>query len=449
MHTFRKFAPAAAAMATALLMTACAASKSSNPLSPEVAGPIPGINISAPRVMVPSVGAKIAVDGQPVTLTVGNASTNGVRPLSYAFQVATDVNFSSLVFTRDSIAPGDSGQTSLRLPDPLATGRTYYWRAMAQDGANTGPFSPAANFDVFTPIVINAPVLVAPVSVTADSLHPKFVFNNAVRTGPAGAITYVIEIADNDAFANKFAIWTIAEQAGQTSLTAPQDLPASKQFFWHVKATDPTTSGPFSPTASFQTPAPVVIAPPAGSAPSVPSGPAPNDSIDMRQASIWNSPTDLANWAVTTKITSVVFTPSAFLVDFDRRTGSGRWPDVGFGDGNLEYTLGMCLSSNGHWDCSAVVQFWFGRDLGASAAPSEIATAWFYDGRWGPLTGRQPADGETVGIFVCAGNCRNNTAGDGSIVHERSNVQFVTWSNHGGGSFSFSAGSRMSGAFGF
>ena len=366
-----------------------------------------------------------------------------MRPLSLLVEVATDADFTNKVFSRDGIAPSDGGKTAVKLPDPLATGRAYYWRGRAQDGANTGAYSAAANFNVFTPIVIDVPVLVSPINnvKTADA-HPTFVFNDAPHSGPVGPINYVIELSDSDSFANKIAIWTIAEQPNQTSLAAPALLADTKQYFWHVRAYDPTTVGNWSATQAFQTPTPVVIAPP----PPPPSGgggggPAPNDSIDMRQAGIYDSPQDLANWAVTAKITSVVFTGDAFLVDFDRRLGGGRWPDVPFGDGgSLEYTLGMCLNVNGQWACSAVVQFWNGRDLHASAPPSQIASAWFYDSRWGPLTGRQPADGETVGIFVCAGDCRNKLVGDGSIVHERSNVQFVTWSNGGGPSYTFSTG---------
>jgi hypothetical protein len=439
----RKFAFTGVVFA-ALAMGACTTSKSLDPLSPTVAGPIPGVTISAPGVMQPASGTKIAVDQQPLSLVVVNAATSGVRPLTYLFEIAADASFVNVVFTRDGISPG-SGQTSLKLPDSLAPARTYFWHARAQDGANTGPFSSTASFDVFTPIVISAPVATAPIgNVRIDSLHPRFSWSNAPRSGPVGAVTYIIEVSDTDSFASKVAIWTTGEQPGQTSFDAPADLPANKQLFWHVRAADPTTLGPFSANQAFQTPA-VAVAPTPTPVPTPggPSGPAPGDSLDMTQASIWNSPRDLGFWAVTAKITSVVFTSGAFLVDFDKRLGPGRWPDVPFGDGNLEYTLGMCLSSGAHWDCSAVVQFWYGRDLSASAPPSQIASAWFYDGRWGALAGRQPADGETVGIFVCAGNCRNNTIGDASYVHERSNVQFVKWSNGGGTGYTFSTGPRV------
>src|SRR6266852_7708120 len=80
-------------ISAALTMAACAASKSVDPLSPTVAGPIPGVNITPPGVMQPSSGTKIAVDQQPLVLVVVNAATSGVRPLTYLFEVAADASF--------------------------------------------------------------------------------------------------------------------------------------------------------------------------------------------------------------------------------------------------------------------------------------------------------------------------------------------------------------------
>src|SRR5437763_15227881 len=113
------------ALVALVALISCESSKSSNPLSPSVAGPIPGVNISAPKMLEPVPGQRIAVDRQPVTLLIENSSTTGVRPLSYAFEIATDAAFNSKIFARDGIAPGDGGRTSLRLPDALQTGRTY------------------------------------------------------------------------------------------------------------------------------------------------------------------------------------------------------------------------------------------------------------------------------------------------------------------------------------
>src|SRR3954452_24126960 len=97
----------------AFVLAGCEASKSTNPLSPSVAGPIPGINISAPTLVQPAAGSNIAVDQQPVTLMIENASSNGARPLSYAIEIATDAEFTNKVFSRDGIAAGEN-RTSLR-----------------------------------------------------------------------------------------------------------------------------------------------------------------------------------------------------------------------------------------------------------------------------------------------------------------------------------------------
>ena len=156
---FQRVATYFVALAAVVVSAACSSSKSSNPLSPSVAGPIPGVSISAPQTVDPASGARIPADKQPLTLVVGNASTSGVRPLSYVLEVASDADFNNKVFSRDGITPGSDGRTSVKLGDPLTSGqtyagKTYYWRARAEDGANTGTFSGPSSFNVFTPIVI-------------------------------------------------------------------------------------------------------------------------------------------------------------------------------------------------------------------------------------------------------------------------------------------------------
>jgi hypothetical protein len=262
-------------LAPVLFAGAGCTSKSANPLSPEVAGPIPGVNITPPTPVEPK-GTKVPVDKQPVTLVVQNAATNGPRPLSYVFEVATDAGFANKVLERTGIAPGE-GRTTMRLPDPLATGRSYYWRARAEDGANTGPFSAPASFDVFTPIVIESPQLVSPAHNTrVTSLRPTVTFNNAPRSGPVGPISYQIEIADTDTFANKLADWTIAEPPGnQTSAQLPQDGQYGQYVFWHVRALDPTTTGPWSNIQAFWMPEAPPPPPPPPPGPTPGPGPGP------------------------------------------------------------------------------------------------------------------------------------------------------------------------------
>jgi hypothetical protein len=199
-----------------------------------------------------------------VTLLAENAGTTGVRPLTYRFEVAVDASFNSVVFHRENIAPGDNGRTSLRLPDPLAPEHSYFWRVRAEDGANTGPYSTAASFDVFTPIVIEAPDMVSPaVNEVATPLRPTFVVNDARRSGPVGAISYLFELSDSASFANK-VFQNVPEQPNQTSIAMPYDLAYSTVYYWHVRAFDARTLGPWSPTRAFQTVAQPVAPPPSG-----------------------------------------------------------------------------------------------------------------------------------------------------------------------------------------
>jgi hypothetical protein len=254
-----------AVLPLALLVTACEASKSSTPLSPSVAAPIPGVDISAPKILEPANGTSIPDDKQPVTLLIENAWSTGVRPLSLLVEVATDAAFSNTVFSRDGLTPGDGGRTTVRLPDPLASGRSYYWRSRAADGANSGPYSDAANFAVYTPVVIAAPIPLSPINgVTTATVRPRAVWVNAQRTGPAGKIAYLVEVSDTDSFANTLA-WDVDEiGGGQTTFDAPGDLPPNRVWYWHVRAYDPGNNGPWSNTQVFKTPAPAVVPPPPG-----------------------------------------------------------------------------------------------------------------------------------------------------------------------------------------
>ena len=252
-----------AVVLSAAVLSACAGfDKSENVLSPTVAGPIPGVTIGIPIPVDPKDGRYIEVASQPVTLTLQNAPTNGERPLNYSFEVATDTTFTNPIFVRENIQPGADGRTTLRLSDALGTGRTYFWRGRAQDGANTGPYSGIAHFAIYTPISVGRPVPLSPANnMLLDSLLTTFNIANVSRSGPVGAMSYILEIADNESFGNRFAVWTFGEQPGQTRFTTPSPLPAGRQIFWRTRAYDTFgAGGDWSATAIFRTPA--VQAPP-------------------------------------------------------------------------------------------------------------------------------------------------------------------------------------------
>jgi hypothetical protein len=250
-----RIVPASIGLLAAVALPACNISKSSNPLSPSIAGPIPGVVITQPIPLEPPANAKFPADRQPLTLVIENATTNGVRPLSYVFEVAIDADFNNKVFVREGITPGD-GRTSVQLPDRLASDRTYYWRARALDGANSGDFSQGVHFNVFTPIVIGEPVLRSPgPNSVLTTMRPTFDIGNAPRSGPVGAIRYQLELSDTITFAKKIAVWTFNEETdGDTDFLAPHDLNPDAIYYWRVRAADPTTTGPFSGIWAFVTP---------------------------------------------------------------------------------------------------------------------------------------------------------------------------------------------------
>jgi hypothetical protein len=380
-----------------------------------------GVSLTAPKPTSPNDGQAFKYAEQPLTLVVKNAAATGSAP-TYTFQVATDAAFTSPVVSQEGVAQGGAnGSTSLVLPK-LAGAKTYFWRARATSSGTVGLFATARTFSVGPEVVLQAPVLASPGSGASVSGTVSFTVNNVQRSGPVTAITYRFDLTDSSSFSHILASTLVAEQPGTTSVAPNVNLGAGT-YYWRVQAFDNASavSSPLSTVSSFN-----------------------YQPFSLSQAKMVSSPQDFANWAETAKVTSVTFFPDSFWVDFDRRDGPDRWIDTPFGDGSLEYTLGMCVNISGQWNCSAVVQFWYGRDLGASGIPGNVSFEWFYDpARWGPMAGYQPQEGEIVGLFACAGNCRNNDAGDRSYIKERTNVAFVPWSNSGNGSYTFSHGTRV------
>jgi hypothetical protein len=264
-NTKRQAIALGAWVCTAVLAAGCATSKSSDPLSPSVAGPLPGVDIVAPKVLEPGNGMQIPIDKQPVTLLIENGSSSGKRPLTYDFEVATDAGFGNKVFARGGVAAGEAGRTSLQLPDALASGRTYFWRTRAEDGANASNYSDIASFNVFTPVALDAPVNVAPgQNSSITSTRTQFVINNSARTGPVGGVAYTLEIATNFQFTANVAVWSFPEQPGQSRLDVPVELQYSTVYYWHVRAYDQTMISEWSTPFAFATPAAPVVAPPPG-----------------------------------------------------------------------------------------------------------------------------------------------------------------------------------------
>ncbi len=171
-----------------------------------------------------------------------------------------------------------------------------------------------------------------------------------------------------------------------------------------------------------------------------------DDHVDLSKAGVHNSPADAVKWPVTTALTALDITASGVRVQFAKKDGPDRWPDVtppGW-SGPLQYTLWLALQVGGKWHTAGLIEFWHGLDTGGGdiTRDDQIAKNWTYD--CGPMA-YQPAVGEQVGFFVTAGDARKK---DVAAHHERSNVVVIPFPASTPASFTFAAPSGQGGDIG-
>ena len=160
--------------------------------------------------------------------------------------------------------------------------------------------------------------------------------------------------------------------------------------------------------------------------------------IPIAQAKFVGPGGDLATFSQTTSVTQVAVGLNGTNISFDKKDGPNRWPDnitPGW-SGSLQYSIGLCENLNG-WTCSAPIEVWYGRqdatgpiqnqDLTCAAGHGQIQCNFYYDNRWQPLNGHAPSPGEQLGVFVVAGDARNNY----NPVKERSNLVLFNLPNPG------------------
>jgi len=234
----------------------CEIQKSANPLSPNIAGPLPNVTITAPRPLEPPNGAEILTTS-PVRLVFENASSNSPRPFWQLVEIAADASFSTVLYSSGRLDPDPSGRTTHVVAGKLADGVTYYWRARAEDGANASDPSTPAYFSVVEPVVIDPPIPVSPIGgQTASSDAPDFVVTNGRVSGPAGVVVYRFEVATDPAFAAPVATGSANRSAGPTTTHNLGKLAAGQLFYWRAWGTNGKVTSDYSAVQSFRTPTP-------------------------------------------------------------------------------------------------------------------------------------------------------------------------------------------------
>ncbi len=246
-------------------LIACEQEKSSNPLSPEVAGPMAGVSISTPATLAPGTGAQIQDANQPVSLVVGNPSTNSPRPVTIDAQIAVDSGFTNVVFSQNKVTPGprwpnhdSSRRRNCRTAAPTIGGRK------PADGANDSGWSGPAFFQVLQPIVIGVPTLKAPVAnVRVANTTPDLDVVDGVSSGPHGPLHYQFQVAVDQAFATIFINDVVAEGSGDTHDTVTFLTAWDHVYYWRARIFDDNGhTGNWSNADTFVSPlAPATVAP--------------------------------------------------------------------------------------------------------------------------------------------------------------------------------------------
>jgi hypothetical protein len=253
------------ATAAVALFGGCQVEKSANPLSPAIAGPVEGVVISHPNLLEPGQDWELKTRDQPLQLLIQNADTSGARPLKYRFEIATDAEFKNIVFTRIGVEPGADGLTRLQLPDRLAAG-SYWWRTRAEDGANTGPYSPVKSFQVLAQVILAPPTPTSPSNgSTISGLVPEFRMRAGDRSGVTSEIEYILQVGNDSTFTSMAAIFTQRESWPETTIAPNYSFLYSRTYYWRIRAwhtADGSDISNWSSVYTFRTPAPPVIEPP-------------------------------------------------------------------------------------------------------------------------------------------------------------------------------------------
>ena len=250
------------------------ASEFSGPGTFEIYTPL---SIKAPALVSPVSGTVLA--GRKPTLVVDDTVISGpATDVRFRFELATDAGFANIVVVLDVAAEiaqvqAMNGRTSVGHdaalgprgtvpgvgvnPANVSTGdlawnTTHYWRARAsavgREGQVIGPWSATGSFVTgLEPVNIDAPTHVSPINgATAAANPPTFVVNNPAVSGQSGPITIHYHVATDSDFANVVSVFSAPMGSGPTTTAVSGSLADDTLFYWHMFATDGTTTGPWS-----------------------------------------------------------------------------------------------------------------------------------------------------------------------------------------------------------
>ena len=174
--------------------------------------------------------------GISVSPTLRWDSSNGSE--AYTLQVSDIVDFTTLIVDQDSIE-----STSIEVTG-LIHNTNYYWRVSASNQFGTSDWSEIRNFRT----VMQRPVpWYPPNGGIGEGTTTSIIWRPVVGT-PIGTLLHDIQVATDSALGNLMFNESTVDTFYQIGV-----LDSATTYFWHVRARDDASTGPWSETWSFTT----------------------------------------------------------------------------------------------------------------------------------------------------------------------------------------------------
>lgn len=290
----------------------------------------PSSTFMAPLASSPASGTQYKYSQQPLTLAITNAVLVTPTTTTYTLEVATDTAFTAKVFTKEGIAEGAGGTTSVVL-STLTGDKTYYWRSRATVDGTAGENSPTRSFYVGPRVVVDKPNLSTP--AFGDEFYdvPTLTTVNATRVGPVTKMQYLFQLSTSDSFATILQQATVNEGSGGLTSWKPTGTLPEARYHWRVRASDPDSgeTSPFSDSRRFEV----------------------KEGIDLNKVIYVFPFPNIANWEETARITAASHDLRSGMLCIEH-TRSGIWPSTAFfGDPatQVEGNQWMFVRINSQW----------------------------------------------------------------------------------------------------
>lgn len=191
-----------------------------------------------PPTVVPAAPAQVspANAATGVSLTANVSWNAAATATSYTLQVATDINFSTIVLNRPGITTTSSALSG------LTNGTIYYWRVNASNVVGPSAWSATRSFTT----VFSAPGLLSPANAATNvSRTPTLSWSAA-----AGATSYNVQYSTTSNFT---AATTVTRSVASSPLAITTALLANTRYYWRVQSVRGAVISAYSGSRNFRT----------------------------------------------------------------------------------------------------------------------------------------------------------------------------------------------------